>query len=113
MPTSRYCDQAPRAISFALIAIASLGAGLQLRQIVPDQAGDVGADGVRLFGRAARLLLDDALEQADHEGDAGRLDRLQVDRRQQIRFRPSRPASKLLAAMSSSAPMASPLAEPT
>ena len=32
---------------------------------------------------ALGVLLDQPLEQADGEGDAGRLDRLQVDRRQQ------------------------------
>ena len=63
------------------------GAGLQLGEIVADQPGDIGADGVGLFSRAARLLLDDPFEQADHEGDAGSLHRLQVDGRKQIGLR--------------------------
>ena len=63
----------------------SLGrARLQPGEVMADQRGDVGADRVGLFGRAARLLLDDALEQRDDEGDARRLHRLEVDRRQQI-----------------------------
>ena len=102
MPTSRYCDQAPRAISSGLDLHRLRRAGLQLRQVVADQRGDVGADGVGLFGRAARLLLDDALEQADDEGDARRLDRLQVDRATAgRRLAGSRGASKLLAAIAS------------
>src|SRR6058998_1628853 len=68
MPTSRYCDQAPRAISFALISMASGEPGFSVDRSVPISA--------------ARLFLDDALKQADHEGDARRFHRLQVDRRQ-------------------------------
>ena len=108
MPTSRYCDQAPRAISLALSSIASRRARLQLRQIVADQPGDVGADGVGLLGRAARLLLDDALQQADDEGDAGGLDRLQVDRGQQPGLARVVPVPGVLARMSASEPMRSP-----
>ena len=43
-------------------------------------------------GIALGVLLDQPLQQADGEGDAGRLDRLQVDRRQQARGR--RPSSE-------------------
>src|SRR5581483_750269 len=37
-------------------------------------------------GVAFRLLLDNTLEQASHEGDAGGLDRLQVDGRKEMRL---------------------------
>ncbi len=86
MPTSRYCDQTPRSMSLALIAGGFGRARLQLRQVMADQRGDVGADGFGLLGRAPRLFLDDALKQRGNEGDARRFHRLQIDRREQIRL---------------------------
>ena len=50
-----------------------------------DQFGDIVANGDRLVRRTARLFLDDPLQQADDKGDARRLHRLQIDRRQQPR----------------------------
>ena len=64
-----------------------LRARLQPAQVVADRALDLGADRVGALGAAARLLLDDPLQHGDDEGDAGRLHRLQVDRREQPRFR--------------------------
>ena len=83
MPTSRYWLQAFCSISTCFSCIASVGAGLELGQIVADQPHHFLAD---RFGRgriAARPLLDHALQHRDGEGDAGRLQRLQVDRREQ------------------------------
>ena len=59
-----------------------LRARLELREIVPDEPRDLGPDRRRRVRIAARALLDDALEHRDDEGDAGRLDGLQVDRRE-------------------------------
>ena len=58
-------------------------AGLQPGEVVADQPADLGAHFRRVLGRAARLLLDHPLQHRHGEGDARRLDRLQVDRRQQ------------------------------
>ena len=60
-------------------------AGAQPREIVADQARHLGADRGGGGRVAVRALLDHALDHRDGEGDAGRLDRLQVDRRQQPR----------------------------
>ena len=76
--------------------------GLSLREIVADQRVDLGADlggGGRI---AARPLLDDALDHRDGEGDARRLDRLQVDRGKQPGFAGSRVSGAVLARMASS-----------
>ena len=54
MPTSRYWLQAPCAISTCLSCAACGGAGLQLGQVVADQAGDLGADGARRRARSPR-----------------------------------------------------------
>ena len=55
-----------------------------------DVAAELGlhasADRLGLRGRAARLLLDDALQHRQREGDAGGLDRLQVAGREQPRL---------------------------
>ena len=61
-----------------------LRAGLEAGEVVADDGADLLADRRRLVGGAARLLLDDALEHRDGEGDPGGLDHLQVDRRQQM-----------------------------
>ena len=54
-------------------------ARLEPGEILADEAHDLGADGGRGLRVAARPLLDHALEHRDGEGDARRLDRLQVD----------------------------------
>ena len=82
----------------------------QLADIAAEAGLHAVADRLGLLGRAARLLLDHALQHGQRKGDAGGLDRLQVVRRQQpglARRRAS--ASGVLARMSSSAPMRSPL----
>ena len=58
-------------------------AGLQRRQVVADQPGHLGADRRRGGQVAAGALLDHPLQHGDREGHAGRLQRLQIDRRQQ------------------------------
>ena len=67
-----------------LLEMHRLGrAGLELGQIVADELADLLADR-RGRGRvAARLLLDDALQHRDGEGDARRLHGLQIERREQ------------------------------
>ena len=60
-----------------------LGARLEPGEVVADRRRHLGADRGGLLGRAARLLLDHPLEHRDREGDAGRLHRLEVDRREQ------------------------------
>jgi len=60
-----------------------LGPGLDRTQIDADLGGERAADRVGGTRIALRLLLDHALDHACGEGDAGRLDRLAVDRRQQ------------------------------
>ncbi len=83
MPTSRYCDHMRRSMSCCLSAIACSEPGLRRRKIVADRSLDLGADRRRPFGVAARLFLDHPLEHGHGEGDARRLDRLQIGRRQQ------------------------------
>ena len=60
-------------------------AGLRGGEIAADQPVDLGTDGGGRCHVAARPLLDHALQHRDREGDAARLDRLQVDRGQQPR----------------------------
>src|SRR5690606_4312453 len=60
-------------------------ARFQLRKIVADQPGNVGADRIGTFRRAPRLLFYHALQKRDDEGDAGSLYRLKVDRGKQAR----------------------------
>jgi hypothetical protein len=55
----------------------------QARQVGADQRLHADADFLGAAGVAARLFLDHPLQQADGEGDARRLDGLQVARRQQ------------------------------
>ena len=59
------------------------GAGLQLGEIVADEAGDLGADGAGGVGVAAGAFLDDALQHGDGEGHAGGFDGLEVDGREE------------------------------
>ena len=62
-------------------------AGTEVTQVAADDGHDRLPHRLGLARVAAGLLLDDALEQAGHERDAARLDRLQVARRQQPRQR--------------------------
>ena len=67
-----------------LLQARGLGrAGLQPRQVVADQPGHLGADRGGGGQVAARAFLDDAFQHGNREGDAGGLDRLQIDRREQ------------------------------
>ena len=63
------------------------GARPHRSEVVADDRDDRAADALRFRWISARLLLDDALEHARHERHAGRLQRLQVARRQQPRLR--------------------------
>ena len=85
MPTSRYCDHRPFCCSSFFSSIACGEPGLSLLDRAAERALDFGARLRRALRRAARLLLDDAFEQRDREGDARRLHGLQVDRREQPR----------------------------
>ena len=58
-------------------------AWLQLRQIIAHEAGDLGADRGGGGQVAPRAFLDHAFQHGNREGDTRRLDRLQVDWRQQ------------------------------
>ena len=78
MPTSRYCDHTRCSISASLSRAASGDPGRTARQVVADDRDDRLAHGLGLRRVAARLLLDDALEHARHEGHAGGLDRCEV-----------------------------------
>jgi hypothetical protein len=60
-------------------------AGTNLRQVVADHRDDFPAHGDRLGRIATRLFLDDALERAGDERDAGGLQCLQIARRQEPR----------------------------
>ena len=80
MPTSRYWLHAPCAISAVLQLHRRGRAGLQLRQIIADQPLHLAAQLCRRRQIAARPLLDHPLQHRDGEGDAGRLERLQIDR---------------------------------
>ena len=62
-------------------------ARLESAEIIAQNAHDLLARLRRAFTAAARALFDDALEQGFREGHAGRFDRLQVDRRKQMRAR--------------------------
>ena len=91
MPTSRYCDHAPCAISTSFSARGLGRAGLDAatgRRRSPRRSTCARASACA--GVAARLLLDHALEHAGDEGDAGGLDRLQVAGREQPRRRGGR-----------------------
>ena len=90
MPTSRYCDQAPCSISVCFRASACFEPGFSLRRSPPSWRSTCAADGGGLLRRALGLLLDDALEHGAGEGDAGGLDRLQVDRGPAARAFPDR-----------------------
>src|SRR5580693_2149945 len=79
MPTSRYCDQAPTLTSASLSRIAAGEPGLRVLRSSPNTLA------ISSRAVAARALLDHPLEQGLREGDAGSLDRLQVDRREQMR----------------------------
>ena len=85
MPTSRYCDHSPSAISASFSASASAQPGLSRAGRRRSTPAISCADRLGPGGVAARLLLDDPLQHRDGEGDAARLDRLQVDRREQPR----------------------------
>ena len=61
-------------------------AGLELREIVAHDPRNLAADRGGRRGIDARPFLDDALQHGNREGDAGGLDRLQVDRSQQPGF---------------------------
>ena len=60
-----------------------LGARPDSLQVVADDGRDRAAQAFRLAGVAARLLLDDAFEQAGDEGDAAGLDRLEIAGREE------------------------------
>ena len=60
-------------------------AGPNLLQVGADDRRDRRSQAFGFAGVASRLLLDDAFEQAGHEGDAAGLDGLQVARREQPR----------------------------
>ncbi len=87
MPTSRYCDHAPCSTSTCLTRAASADPGFNDVRLPPRMPAMRARIASALAGVAARLLLDDALEHALDEGDAGGLDRLQVARREQARQR--------------------------
>src|SRR5881275_669025 len=76
MPTSRYCDHTPCAISTFFSCAASGEPGLTAARLSPITATT-----------AARLLLDHAFEHRGDERDARRLDRLQVARCEEPRQR--------------------------
>ena len=59
---------------------------LDLLDRAAERLFDVGTSLHRALRGTARLLLDHALEQRDRKGDAGRLDGLKVDRREQKRL---------------------------
>ncbi len=59
------------------------GAGHDLREILADQFVQLRADLARLGRIATGLFLDHALQEADRERHASRLDRRQIDRREQ------------------------------
>ena len=87
MPTSRYCDHAPCAISASLSRAASGEPGRTLARSSPMTATIARRTLFGLGRVSARLLLDHAFEHARDERDAGRLDRLQVAWREQPRQR--------------------------
>ena len=80
MPTSRYWLQAPCWINDFLEMQRFGGAGFQVAQVVANQAGHFVPDRAGGVHVAARAFLDDAFQHGDGEGDAGGLDRLEVDR---------------------------------
>ena len=84
MPTSRYCDQAPASISAPFSRIAAGEPGLHPAKSSPSARRSLRGTR-RAFPAAPGSLLDDALQQRLREGHAGRLDRLQVDRREKAR----------------------------
>src|SRR6266568_3910628 len=79
MPTSRYWLQAPCSISTCLSRIACADPGFSRAKSSPMMR----EISVRI---AARPLLDHALQHGHREGDAGGLDGLEIDRRQQPGF---------------------------
>ena len=83
MPTSRYCDHSPRSISAARSASASAEPGFTLDRSTPICATSAARTASASRRVALGLLLHHPLQQAGGEGDARRLDRLQVDGRQQ------------------------------
>ena len=107
MPTSRYWLQAPCWISTSFRCIGFGGAGFQLAQVVADEAGDFVADRAGGVHVAARAFLDDAFQHGDGEGDAGGLDRLEVDGCEQPGRVGSRLSGGVLASMASRVPIGS------
>ena len=110
MPTSRYWLHAPCSISTCFRCAASADPGLQLRQVVAHQPVHLRADRRGGIQVAARAFLDHPLDHRYDERHAGRLDRLQVDRRQQPWPAGVALSGGVLASTSSSLPMRSPLA---
>jgi hypothetical protein len=97
MPTSRYCDHTPCAISTSLTFAASGEPGTMPARLSPSTLADGRARGLGARGIAARLLFDHALEQALDEGHAAGLDDLQVAGREQPGLGLSRTVASLLA----------------
>ena len=87
MPTSRYCDHIPLATRTSFTARGLRRAGLDAAQVGSHDRLDLAARPVGQGRVALGALLDHALEQARHEGDAARLDRVQVGGREEPRPR--------------------------
>ncbi len=83
MPTSMYCDQKPRRTRSSFRRPAASDARLDRRQVGAEGLAELAADLLGALRVAAGALLDHPLQQADGEGDAAGLDRLQVARREQ------------------------------
>ena len=86
MPTSRYWLQAFWATSTSLTCCASAEPGFNCDRSVPTIRVTSARIACRRIRIAARPLLDHPLQHRHGEGDAGRLDHLQIDRRQQPRL---------------------------
>ena len=76
MPTSRYCDQAPWAISASLRRMAGGEPGFNFEKILADQAHQARRAAPQRRSCRRRALFDDALQHRSRESDARRLDRL-------------------------------------
>ena len=110
MPTSRYCDQTPCAISTSFRRCASSRARLELARSSPMSATDRLPDRRRPRRIAARLLLDDALEHRDHEGDAAALIACRSNGASSQGFPLSRVSESVFAISAESDPIFSPAA---